>query len=45
MNQLVLRENAVIVPGVTEERLKQMPEYRENEVRILESGVILSDEL
>ena len=45
VEQLILREDEVIVPGVTEERLESMPEFNEAEVRILEPGIRLAEEL
>jgi len=45
VEKLILREDEVIVPGVTEERLESMPEFNEAEVRILEPGIRLAEEL
>jgi len=45
VEKLILREDEVIVPGVTEDRLESMPEFNEAEVRILEPGIRLAEEL
>lgn len=43
VNKLLPRENAIIVPAVTESQLKEMPEYSDQEVEILDSGIRLND--
>jgi sporulation protein YlmC with PRC-barrel domain len=45
VEKLIMRGNEVIVPGVTEERLERMPDFNESEVRILEPGMRLAEEL
>lgn len=45
VEQFIFRENVIIVPGVTEERLESMPEFNEAEVRVLDPGMRLSDHI
>lgn len=45
VEKLILREDEVIVPGVTEERLEAMPEFNESEVVMLNADARLSDEI
>ncbi len=45
LEKLILRSDEVIVPGVTEQRLENMPEYNQAEVRVIDPGVRLADEL
>ncbi|MCR8825967.1 PRC-barrel domain-containing protein [Pseudosulfitobacter koreensis] len=45
LEKLIMQGNEVIVPGVTEERLEMMPEFNEAEVRVLQPGVVMADEL
>jgi hypothetical protein len=45
LDKLYVRGDEVIVPGVTEDRLKSMPEFNESEVRLLEPGVRLAEEI
>ena len=40
-----MREDEVIVPGVTEERLESMPEFNEAEVEILDPGMRLAESI
>ena len=43
VEKLIMREDEVIVPGVTEERLESMPEFNEAEVEILDPGMRLAE--
>lgn len=45
VEKLILRENEVIVPGVTEERLESMPEFNESEVQILDPSMRLAESI
>ena len=45
VEKLILREDEVIVPGVTEERLESMPEFNEAEVQILDPGMRLAESI
>ncbi|MDF1728826.1 MAG: PRC-barrel domain-containing protein [Sulfitobacter sp.] len=45
VSQLIPREDEIIVPQMTENQLENMPEYNENEVRILEPNMRLGDDL
>ncbi|UWR33995.1 PRC-barrel domain-containing protein [Sulfitobacter sp. W027] len=45
VEKLILREDEVIVPGVTEERLESMPEFNESEVRLLDPGMRLAESI
>lgn len=45
VEKLIMREDEVIVPGVTEERLESMPEFNEAEVEILDPGMRLAESI
>lgn len=45
VNQMLVRETELIVPGTTQDRLESMPEFNEAEVRILEPGIRLAEEV
>lgn len=45
LEKLIVRRNELIVPQVTQTQLENMPEYNESEVRILEPGVRLAEQL
>jgi hypothetical protein len=45
VEKMILRRDELIVPEVTEAQLENMPEYNETEVRILQPGIRLADEL
>ncbi|WP_299651635.1 PRC-barrel domain-containing protein [uncultured Tateyamaria sp.] len=45
LEKLIVRRNELIVPQFTQTQLENMPEYNESEVRILEPGVRLAEEL
>ncbi len=43
LEKLILREDEVIVPGYTEERLENMPEFNEAEVRLMDADMRLAE--
>ncbi|RAK20048.1 PRC-barrel domain-containing protein [Salipiger aestuarii] len=45
VEKLILRGDELILPEYTQSQLENMPEYNESEVRILEPGVRLAEEL
>ncbi|QFT57410.1 PRC-barrel domain protein [Sulfitobacter sp. THAF37] len=45
VNQMLVRETELIVPGTTEERLESMPEFNESEVRLLDADIRLAEEV
>jgi hypothetical protein len=45
LDKMYARGNEIIIPGVTETRLEAMPEFDESEVRLLEPGVRLAEEI
>jgi hypothetical protein len=45
VEKLIMRRNELIVPQVTQAQLENLPEYNENEVRLLEPGIRLAEEL
>lgn len=45
LEKLIVRRNELIIPQLTQAQLENMPEYNENEVRILEPGIRLAEEL
>lgn len=45
LEKLIMRRDELIVPQFTQAQLENMPEYNENEVRILEPGIRLAEEL
>ncbi len=45
LEKLIIRGNELIVPQFTQSQLENMPEFNESEVRILEPGVRLAEEV
>jgi hypothetical protein len=45
VEKLILHEDEVVVPGVTEERLESLPEFNEAEVALLDPGMRLAEEI
>lgn len=45
IDQIELRDNEVILPGRTEAELKNMPEFNESEVQLLDPGMRLAEAL
>ncbi len=45
VDKMYARGDEIIIPGVTEERLTSMPEFDESEVRLLDPGVRLAEEI
>ncbi|MEY8828645.1 PRC-barrel domain-containing protein [Sedimentitalea sp. XS_ASV28] len=45
VEKLILREDELILPEFTQSQLENMPEYNENEVRVLDPGMRLAEQL
>ncbi len=45
VEKMVVREDRIVVPQVTQDQLENLPEYNANEVQTLEPGLRLADEV
>ncbi|MCX7567721.1 PRC-barrel domain-containing protein [Sulfitobacter sp. F26169L] len=45
VEKLILRQDELILPEFTQSQLENMPEYNENEVRVLDPGLRLAEQL